>query len=733
MSTDSFLDFSLIQVTGWTQYNHPTAQRSFPHLRSHSSSNNVVKSGAKAPRPVSKSISTGALQTMAAVSRSPGIPSSRILSPFCDDDGNISTLPDPRSRTMSPANENGPPSPSQHPDLNSEVATLSNKLINAINHQTNLDDTLSATRHELETSRERVKKLELENQEHVELVQRGLLIRKGIADAEKNKLLATVTEERRQRMEAEKEKKRIEQELESLTTALFEEANKMVITAREEAQKEHDVIQRRNDQLKAQLKDTEGLLKSHQEQLAELKQVMEQMTEEHDEQQTNPTAPSTPGLSKFDSKDDMYHDADTVQSSMPEAVSPSYPTSFTHLLQPVLRTDLSAYEDFTSLLQMSKNIAGSRASSGSYGATIGLGLGLGAYSGSITQQTNGSTSSLSTAATLGSSPATPTTPASTISTGSANGPNSLTPLKETKFYKRALAEDIEPTLRLDTAPGLSWLARRTVLNAVCEGSLVVEPMPVSTKPFVFACSLCGETRKDAAHIRSHRFRTSENDNAQKYPLCRYCHGRVRSTCDLLGFLRILKDGHWRANDEESEKAAWEESVRLREQMFWCRMGGGVIPTHPLHHTEHLHSPRVSGDSRTVQEKELNDEVERTGEIQPRDVTPVIEQRPISSVTTATQHASRLSTQNENSEGVWETALEDAAAPIPSIEPPSIEAEPESVEEKADIADAEVPAEKTDTVRDSIQSTASLEVASEDNKEGAQRLSITIPGSFEGDA
>ena len=40
---------------------------------------------------------------------------------------------------------------------------------------------------------------------------------------------------------------------------------------------------------------------------------------------------------------------------------------------------------------------------------------------------------------------------------------------------------------------------------------------------------------------------------------------------------MVKDGHWRAETEDHEKAAWEESVRLREQMFWSRIGGGVIP------------------------------------------------------------------------------------------------------------------------------------------------------------
>ncbi|KAL5331018.1 hypothetical protein ACEPPN_000545 [Leptodophora sp. 'Broadleaf-Isolate-01'] len=646
---------------------------------------------------------------MAAVPNAPGLPS-RIRSPFSDEDGNMSTLPDPRSRSMTPANESGVASPAQHPDLSNEVATLSNKLINAINHQTNLDDTLSATRHELESARERIKQLEQESQEHTAALAREVSLHKSTVESEKAKYFASLAEEKRQRAEVEKEKKNIEQELENLTTALFEEANKMVITAREAAQKDHDIVQRKNDQLKAQLADTESLLKSHQEQLAELKQVMEHLTEERDDQ-TNQTAPSTPGLSRFDSKDEATPDTEAPQSTTYEAISPSYPTSFTHLLQPVLRTDLSAYEDFSSLLRMSKNIpATSRVSSGSYGS-IGLGLGLGAYAPSQHGPTNGSSTSLSTAGTLGSSPATPTTPASTVSNGSTNGPNSLTPLKDTKFYKRAQAEDIEPTLRLDAAPGLSWLARRTVLNAVCEGSLVVEPMPASTKPYSFSCSLCGESRKDAAHTRSHRFRTSENDSAQRYPLCKYCLGRVRSTCDFLGFLRILKDGHWRCDDEEAEKAAWEESVRLREQMFWCRVGGGVIPAPHHSHTDSAKSPRISQE-RKDQERKISEELERTGEIQPKDITPV-------DVTFSSPRASKVL--------VKEDKLEEDAAEPPSPPPTTSE-----VEESVIVPEAPEEPEKHESVRNSTQSTKSLKVGShgEGEKEAGQRLSITIPGAFD---
>ena len=356
------------------------------------------------------------------------------------------------------------------------------------------------------------------------------------------------------------------------------------------ARREREIAERRTDQLRAQLNDTETLLASHQEQLAELKMVMQQMSTDREDPEANTTAsPATTTPANTGNGDlTKIFDALRISPIAPDTddITPAPPTSFSHLFSPVLRTDLQSYEDFRSLLLVSRKSApGSRASSGSYHGVNALGL------NTVTSQSshvpsNGSNSSLSTPATVNISPGvTPTTPASTIS----NISSPVLPLKETRFYKRVLAEDIEPTLRLDTAPGLSWLARRTVINSMSEGSLVVEPMPASKKSNVFSCALCGENRKGDEFIRTHRFRTSENENAQRYPLCGYCLNRVRASCDFLGFLRMIKDGHWRTEGMEAEKLAWEESVRLRERMFWARIGGGVIPAF-LHTRD---SPRVS--------------------------------------------------------------------------------------------------------------------------------------------
>lgn len=185
----------------------------------------------------------------------------------------------------------------------------------------------------------------------------------------------------------------------------------------------------------------------------------------------------------------------------------------------------------------------------------------------------------------------------------------------------------------------------------------------------------------------------------------------------------MKDGHWRADDEESEKAAWEESVRLREQMFWCRIGGGVVPAHS-HHPDLSQSPRVSEEERREQEAKLSDELQRTGEIKPRDVTPVIE---ASSPSVARKRTSKAPARDDTAEGLWQAAQEDAVAPSPADD-----TEDEASQTNADAPSEQGSSKEHNPSRDSTQSTSSLQVASPggEGEDGAKRLSITIPGSFE---
>jgi hypothetical protein len=472
----------------------------------------------------------------------------------------MNTIPDPRAPTpQPPMSRNDSLDSSMHPDMSQEVATLSTKLINAINHQTALDDTLQQTRHELDVAREELARLEHKVKEHEQLVASGLLLDGAVYRKMEQQLVSELQEEKSKRIEAEKARRKVDGEVEALTAALFEEANVMVAAARRET----EASEKRNEQLKQQLGDTEVLQLSLQEQLQDLKAVMERMSSDREESESNNTlgtntAPSTPGTAPSDKMSKLLDAANmTPNTPSSDDITPEHPLHFSHLIHPVLRSDLLSVKEFQEMLKVSRSSAPpSRVSSGSYGSLNVLGLG---------SLTNNSTSSLPSAG--NNSPR-----------DSLSG-LSMTNLKDEKFFKRTLVEDIEPTLRLDIAPGLSWMARRTVINSITAGSLVVEPHPPVPKfrgP-IYPCSLCGENRIGDTYIRKFRFKTSESEDSQKYPLCDWCLGRVRASCDFIGFLRMIAAGHWRAETEEEKKTAWEESVRLRERMFWTRLGGGVVP------------------------------------------------------------------------------------------------------------------------------------------------------------
>jgi hypothetical protein len=78
-------------------------------------------------------------------------------------------------------------------------------------------------------------------------------------------------------------------------------------------------------------------------------------------------------------------------------------------------------------------------------------------------------------------------------------PPLVTALLAQPFLARAIAEDHDPTLRLDVAPDLSFFTRRTVSQAIVAGDLIIEPVSASTVIATasgaiheIGCSLCGK-------------------------------------------------------------------------------------------------------------------------------------------------------------------------------------------------------------------------------------------------
>jgi septal ring factor EnvC (AmiA/AmiB activator) len=138
----------------------------------------------------------------------------------------MNTIPDPRSPTPQPAlTRNNSTDSSHHPDLSQEVAMLSTKLINAINHQDTLDNSLQQTRHELEATREKLAEYKNRVEGHESIMASGFLVEKEVYTKMETQLSSELQEERKRRIEAEKAKRRVDSEVENLTSALFEEAN----------------------------------------------------------------------------------------------------------------------------------------------------------------------------------------------------------------------------------------------------------------------------------------------------------------------------------------------------------------------------------------------------------------------------------------------------------------------------------------------------------------------------
>lgn len=490
-------------------------------------------------------------------------------------DSSFRTLVDPRTASMTDLTKTGSRSPSdRHPDLSNEVSTLSDKLVSAIEHNSTLDESLSQTRRELKDSKARIAQLEAEAKEHEERMSNGELLTKKTVDERNAKLSTDLAEEKRQRGLVLQEKRGIEGELETLTASLFDEANKMVAAAN----MQRDAVEKKNNQLREQIKDGESVIASQTEQLAELKNLMQQIGSDHRKELQSPRsslAPSSPGVPREDS--DLARLLEVMNLTPASAddteIAPSPSTSLTHLLRPECRTDIPAYEDFKNLIATSHprshnpSHAPSRAGSGSYGGLNVMGL-------SFANSSNPNLASAPHSSKITNSPA---IPGSFSPNEPAKGP---VPLKDTRFFKRIMSEDVEPALRLDLSPTISWLNRRSILAAMAESSLIVEPIPEASMKLYgkyTSCAVCGDGRKAGENPRTHAMRVREGEGATKWSICRLCLEKVRGVGDLIAYVRMIREGVVKCGDRREEEDAWEELVRMRERLFWARMAGGVVP------------------------------------------------------------------------------------------------------------------------------------------------------------
>ncbi|PRT54642.1 Rab guanine nucleotide exchange factor sec2 [Wickerhamiella sorbophila] len=148
-------------------------------------------------------------------------------------------------------------------------------------------------------------------------------------------------------------------------------------------------------------------------------------------------------------------------------------------------------------------------------------------------------------------------------------------LSTIRFAARTIAEDVEPTLRLDSAVHLSWLVRRAWYGAVVDGTLLIEPVSTALRAWATRpsnpCCLCGEARTTPQYARLYSVKLPKDPT--DYILGLECVVRVRAACEYIAFLRSLRDGVRKVDTLEAALAAWQECLKLREEMFWSRSSG----------------------------------------------------------------------------------------------------------------------------------------------------------------
>ncbi|CDK26875.1 unnamed protein product [Kuraishia capsulata CBS 1993] len=369
------------------------------------------------------------------------------------------------------------------------------------------------------------------------------------AETESVALAAKLLEETKRREEAESEARKLGAEVEELSASVFDEANNMVSNANRE---KHD-FKTRNEKLLATLTEKDELIVVLRTELASLKEVLR----ESEDAQTNKRR-STFLDSPFASTTDLGtgsvlvgasgKDNGESSSGLPLSAGPLESYNNALVYSPtynLLRFDLTEYKDFCDMVRfLNERIVKT-------------------YEYAV--------------------------------------------MKDLVFFKRVMLEDVENTLRLDTAPGVRYFHKKTVIGALVEGRVVIEPIsgvnelwrpghrkpaenvtdapesapeaPATSEPdsevltatselkdnlFSYPkdsppvatlsnCALCGEDRNEKLdHARMYNLKIYSKRPVKQeaitefthtYSLCGCCLMRVRRTCELFALLRNINNAY----------------------------------------------------------------------------------------------------------------------------------------------------------------------------------------------
>ncbi|GAA6028353.1 hypothetical protein JCM8097_006990 [Rhodosporidiobolus ruineniae] len=379
-------------------------------------------------------------------------------------------------------------------DLSSQVSSLNNKLVKSYTTRGELEDDLH-DRIELQRRlTARVAELEADKQRWTKEIEAGGWVEKSNVQSEMQRLMNTVMEETKNRETAVKAHSALETEIENLTSNLFTEANKMVAferLARARAEEKTRSVEEAGvsmqallEEVQEGLKDTIIKLEKRDAEVADLKKRLAAHGEhvEEDVVEGQETAEGDVGGIMFSDGEHLTPlDTKGLKPSMSGAVTPS------HLSAPRLLTSVLPYHEFLAFITYLRQLRVS---------ALSRPLESAGYPHPMLSGRDQAHHHFSPAQLLA--------PHLLLSTHLSQ-----------PFLKRCVEEDSDPALRLDLAPGLGFLSRRTVGTAIVDGSLLIEPLHAALEFPSEKCALCGCSLEmwlpNSGHIN--RVRPSTNANA----------------------------------------------------------------------------------------------------------------------------------------------------------------------------------------------------------------------------
>ncbi|BGP16542.1 hypothetical protein JCM10213_000546 [Rhodosporidiobolus nylandii] len=362
-------------------------------------------------------------------------------------------------------------------DLTSQVTSLNTKLVKSYTTRGELEDDLHESTELQQRLQKRVAELEVDKKRWEKEIEQGGWVEKNHVQGEMQRLMTKVVEETKSRETAVQAHSALETEIENLTSNLFTEANKMVAFERlsraraEEKTRSVEeagvAMQSLLEEVQVGLKDTIVKLEKRDAEVAELKKRLAAHGEHVEEDMADAleTADGDVGGIMF-SDGEHLTPLDTralSRSSLGASASPS------HLAAPRLLTSVLPYHEFLNFITYLRQLRITALSRPPEGP--------------------GYPHPMLAARSLNSDPH---PSVQTLSPAQLLAPHLLlsTHLSQ-PFLKRCVEEDSDPALRLDIAPGLGFLSRRTVGTAIVDGSLLVEPLHAGIELPSDKCALCG--------------------------------------------------------------------------------------------------------------------------------------------------------------------------------------------------------------------------------------------------